>query len=1063
MTTLKKMKLTAIAVFAFAFACIGHAATWQSSANYASEPYFYGLIEVRVPTGTLVDLSQGMWRTMAHDVFDGDITHKVQRVSPANPVINTASAGTTAVSYTVTNSRGVTSTITVNIIVQNRANVLMRRRIHSRPDGNTRDSEIGGSFRGNNHCAQHLGIFMPPNSNFRIRRIQTPIGGGNLTLRNHAAVQANNSRPVTNVGTDWATISHGNGLIGMGTASNPNQTFNAPNMGRVPLISTPRSDNGHFEVELEFTLTGTNSIRGLNYFHYGDQNQAQFLSNWTEDHTFAVIASNTVIMIVPFNDRNALQGQATHSTNIPIDSINGILAYSNEQIMFMNNMHGFCIEASERFNRLVHTRFLVVPAFGGWGAAFYGQNYTGMSSAGGRPLSGGHTIYPYLMRSHLKIHEYAHGYDGHFSRTRENGLIDITTNVYVHFFRRNYAPQNRWWLLDYGNLTWAQAEDIAIAPANGTFPSQANLRNGLIALVSIMDIVGTGTVNYEAQVDVWRHIRQLDRQNLFERNESWSQGDLFAVGFFEKLNLNIIPYLEWLGFDVTDRAKRKIFGSDARMPYYLQRLAGIQAQNVQQAEGIRGLWDAVLPNPARGLNANATITFEINDLSRIVGQTFRVMDGGTLIHQGVVPASGVVTLNNLPIGAYSVIAPTPTTGIYNFAHGTMLVRHGMVHNSVISFTQPPYPISRVRVNSWETSTADRFVPTSLFDGDLSTFWHARWSQGSGHGAGESFVDIDLGTERTITRIEVDKRLGGGADRNIRAVRMFRHAETGNTFPNGERIPIDFPANVSQAVINADFAMTGWTAVTPQISGLNTPNTVVLTLATPITARYIRLGIENGTVVGAASYTQVAEIRVLGSDDVACPDCGEYTCKCGGPHYDCDYCQDTGCKICQPPTYDCDYCQDVGCEICQPPTYDCDYCKDAGCEVCQPPTYDCDDCKDIGCEICQPTSIRPDLGSAGTHRYGIILEENPVSHVARISVVTPEPVAVNLRILDVAGNTVFAQTQCLRLSKRSENTIIWDLHSTAGRDVSNGIYLIHVEATGISGKIHRYATRIVVKR
>jgi len=79
------------------------------------------------------------------------------------------------------------------------------------------------------------------------------------------------------------------------------------------------------------------------------------------------------------------------------------------------------------------------------------------------------------------------------------------------------------------------------------------------------------------------------------------------------------------------------------------------------------------------------------------------------------------------------------------------------------------------------------------------------------------------------------------------------------------------------------------------------------------------------------------------------------------------------------------------------------------------------------------------------------------------VVTPEPVAVNLRILDVAGNTVFAQTQCLRLSKRSENTIIWDLHSTAGRDVSNGIYLIHVEATGISGKIHRYATRIVVKR
>ena len=864
MNALKKMKLTMVAIFAFA--CIGQAATWQSSANYAGAPYFYGLIEVRVPTGTPVDVSQGMWRTMAHDVFDGDITHKVQRVSPTNPIISTASAGTTAVNYTVTNSRGVTSTIRVNIVVENRTDVLMRRRIHSRPDGDTRDSEIGGSMRGNNHCAQHLGIFMPPNSDFRIRQILIPSGGENLTLRNHAALQATNSRPTTDVGTDWATISHGAGVVGTGTASNANLSFDAPNMGRVPLISTPRNDNGHFDIELRFTLTGANSVRGLNYFHYGDQNQAQFLANWTEDHTFAVIASNTVIMIVPFNDRNALQGQATHRTNLPIDSINGILAYTNELVMFMNDLHGLCSEAPDRFNRLVHTRFLAVPAFGGWGAAFYGQNYTGMSSTGGRSFSGGHTIYPYLMRSHLKNHEYAHGYDGHFSRNRENGLIDITTNVYVHFFRRNYAPQDRWWLIDYGRLTWADAQNRAIAPANGAFPSQADLRNGLIALISIMDIVGTGQENYEAQIDVWRHIRQLDRRNLFERNESWTQGDLFATGFFEKLNLNIIPYLEWLGFNVTDRAKKKIFESDARIPYFLQRLAGTQAQNVLQAEGIRALWDVILPDPARGINANATITFEIDDLSRIAGQTFRVMDGGTLIYQGGVPASGVVILNNLPIGAYSIIVPTPTTGVYNFAHGAMLVCYGQVYNSVISFRRPPYPISRVRVNSWETAGSDRFVPTSLFDGDLGTFWHARWSQGSGHQRGESFVDIDLGAKLTITHIEIDRH---GAGQNIRTVRMFQHAETGNIFPNGERIPANFPADIPQATIDADFVMTGWNAVNPEISGLNTSGTVVLTLPTPITVRYIRLGIENGQVGGDAHYTQIAEIRVFGPDDVPC--------------------------------------------------------------------------------------------------------------------------------------------------------------------------------------------------
>jgi uncharacterized membrane protein YoaT (DUF817 family) len=135
-------------------------------------------------------------------------------------------------------------------------------------------------------------------------------------------------------------------------------------------------------------------------------------------------------------------------------------------------------------------------------------------------------------------------------------LVDITTNVYVHFFRRNYVPQDRWWLLDYGNLTWEQAVERAVTNANGTFPNRTDLRNGLIALISIMNLAGQE--NYETQIDIWRHIRQLDRRNLFERGESWSQGDLFAIGFFEKLNLNIISHLEWLGFNVTDRVKKKI-------------------------------------------------------------------------------------------------------------------------------------------------------------------------------------------------------------------------------------------------------------------------------------------------------------------------------------------------------------------------------------------------------------------------------------------------------------------------------------------------------------------------
>ena len=174
-------------------------------------------------------------------------------------------------------------------------------------------------------------------------------------------------------------------------------------------------------------------------------------------------------------------------------------------------------------------------------------------------------------------------------------------------------------------------------------------------------------------------------------------------------------------------------------------------------------------------------------------------------------------------------------------------------------------ISRVRVNSWEAAAAgDRFVPTCLFDGNPATFWHARWSGGSGHTTGESFVDIDLDGVQTVNRVEIDRRLASG--QNIRAVRMFTHTEQGNVFPNGERIPANFPANVPQSDIDADFAMTGWTELQNQdreITGLNTSNSVVLTLNNLITARYIRLGITNGPASGDPHYTQVREIRVFG--------------------------------------------------------------------------------------------------------------------------------------------------------------------------------------------------------
>jgi hypothetical protein len=91
------------------------------------------------------------------------------------------------------------------------------------------------------------------------------------------------------------------------------------------------------------------------------------------------------------------------------------------------------------------------------------------------------------------------------------------------------------------------------------------------------------------------------------------------------------------------------------------------------------------------------------------------------------------------------------------------------------------------------------------------------------------------------------------------------------------------------------------------------------------------------------------------------------------------------------------------------------------------------------------------------RFGILLENVVVSDIARISVITPELSQINLKNFDALGNVI--------IDKNGRNTdiFVWDLRNNAGRFVASGTYLLIVEATGISGRIHRYQARIGVRR
>ena len=184
----------------------------------------------------------------------------------------------------------------------------------------------------------------------------------------------------------------------------------------------------------------------------------------------------------------------------------------------------------------------------------------------------------------------------------------------------------------------------------------------------------------------------------------------------------------------------------------------------------------------------------------------------------------------------------------------------------------PLKITRFRTQSWSLQGTDTLYPNAINDGDSGTFWHSNYGTGSGSTTkAPYYVDLDLGEVKEITTVELDKRPNASNRHVIREVLAYIHPETGNTYPNGERVTNYF-GSATQANINADFADTGWNQLTNlTVTGTSTTanlltQTVKLTFNEPIKTRYLRLRVTciDGSGV---EYVGVSEIRAIGYTDV----------------------------------------------------------------------------------------------------------------------------------------------------------------------------------------------------
>jgi hypothetical protein len=361
-------------------------------------------------------------------------------------------------------------------------------------------------------------------------------------------------------------------------------------------------------------------------------------------------------------------------------SINQILDFYDHMIDMFDNWTGLSIDSAQRHNRLIRSRFLALPQFGGIGWAYYGGDHMALSNGtgtiSGKPITGGHTVFPYLIKTWAAFHEVAHGYEGNITG-KDYPLGEISNNILGNFYQRDFvtsAPSLMW---IYGNMSHATLETRTIANRMPNFST--DFRDALFTLTEFLDTTGKPH-------EVWAEIHKLNRE-MTAAGQNWTLADLFARAAFDVTGLNMIPYLQWIGFPPSASVQAYVFEREGRISYFLRQFTATDASadSIRTAEGLRGRHSGALPNPARGINGNATITINIDQLSRLTGQQVRIMDGSTIVQSATIN-SNTVTFNNIPAGAYYLDLPKATVGNYTTGYNVLIVRAGSANTMTAAYT-----------------------------------------------------------------------------------------------------------------------------------------------------------------------------------------------------------------------------------------------------------------------------------------------------------------------------------------------------------------------------------------
>lgn len=523
------------------------------------------------------------------------------------------------------------------IIKAEAAEVATQKTLYTLPS--VSDINIAGTYRGNGHDRQNLGIYMKQGASFEIRQTNKKLNQ-DLTLQclnNDSQTEKNYTIPKNG---DWVTV----------TVDNDS----------VPFIRTVFGTEEEPKIEMR-NLQGTEE---LTYYYYQD-NEEEFFNKWkNNNHSYAVIENDRATFLVPIKDRDLIVRNDGNSYNFK--SIDEMLEYYHDFVEQFDRYLGLSYDTDNSLNKNIKTKFFVKANKHGAGAAYYSANHTAQN---------GDSISGYLSRGWLNLHEFGHGYEGSLAN-QDLQLVDVMNNILAHYYQITYLREN-----DGGWLgkKLSIEENMKNARESVSNYNELTYQQKLYSFVDLLDKIGPE----KSMAYVHSKYREYVKQGI-----RYNASDMFAKSFSEVSGYNVIPYLNSYKVTPSEDIQTEIYEQDMPFIYYLRDLVDTdqKAEQIRKDLNLDGRYSLVSNQDIEKYNMKGSIklNISINDFEQIKGQKIYIKDGKNVVKEITIEDKNIV-VNNIPAGVYSIQIPKPKNNAYSYQYEYIVVKENTINEKNIEY------------------------------------------------------------------------------------------------------------------------------------------------------------------------------------------------------------------------------------------------------------------------------------------------------------------------------------------------------------------------------------------